>query len=73
MNLSFIFLKQPTDGKAKQEDQSEEWSHCDHGQNEGEQFLVQSWNLERQVVSVGLPDVTEKNNDSQILRDVSTI
>ena len=61
LNLKFIFLHQPVDDKAKQEDQSEEWSHGDDGQNDGEQFEVQSWDLERQVVSVGLPDVPEQN------------
>ena len=65
----FIFLNQPVDDKAEQEDQSEEGSHGNHGQNDAEQFEVQSWNLERQVVSVGFPDVAEQNNDSQILQE----
>ena len=65
----FIFLKQPEGYKAKQGDQSEEWSQGDHGQNDAEQFEAQSWDLARQVVSVGFPDVAEQNNDSQILQE----
>ena len=65
----FIFLNQPVDDKAEQEDQSEEGSHGNHGQNEAEQFEVESWHLDRQVVSVGFPDVTEQNYDSQVLGD----
>ena len=57
-----MFPKQPGDDEAKQEDQSEEGSHGDHGQNDGEQFEVESWHL--------TPDVTEQNKDSQVLRDV---
>ena len=59
MNLRFIFMNEPVDDKAKQEDQSEEGSQGNHGQNYGEPFEVQSWDLTRQVVSVGLLDVTE--------------
>ena len=69
-DLKFIFLNQPADDKAKQEDQSEERSQGNHGQNDGEQFEAPSWHLERQVVSVGLLDVPEQNNDSQALREV---
>ena len=68
-----MFLKQPADDEAKQEDQSEEGSHGDQGQNDGEQFEVESWPLERQVVSLGFPDVTEQNKDSQVLRVVHYI
>ena len=42
MNLRFIFLKQPEEDKAEEEDQSEEWSHGNHGENNDEQFGVQS-------------------------------
>ena len=69
LNLRFIFLKQPEDDKAEQEDQSEERSKSNHGQNEAEQFEVESWHLDRQVVSVRFPDVTEQNYDSQVLGD----
>ena len=65
----FIFLNQPVDDKAEQEDQSEEGSQSNHGQNEAEQFEVESWHLERQVVSVGLSDITEQNKGSQVLRE----
>ena len=61
LNLRFIFLNQPVGDKAKQEDQSEEGSHGNHGQNDAEQFEVQSWHLGRQVVSLGFPDVAEQN------------
>ena len=65
-----MFPKQPGDYEAKQEDQSEEGSHGDHGQNDGEQFEVQSWDLERKVVHVGSPDVTDQNYDGKVLRKV---
>ena len=62
-----MFLKQPADDEGQQEDQSEEGSHGDDGQNDGEQFEVESWDLAGQVVAVGFPDVTEQNDDSQEL------
>ena len=62
-----MILDQPADDKAKQEDQSEEGSHGNHGQNDAEQFEVQSWHLGRQVVSLGFPDVAEQNYDRQVL------
>ena len=65
-----MFLKQPADDEAQQEDQSEEGSHGDDGQNDGEQFEVQSWDLERKVVQVGSPDVTDQNYDRKVLRKV---
>ena len=68
-DLKFIFLNQPVDDKAKQEDQSEERSQGNHGQNNGEQFEAPSWHLVRQVVTVGLLDVPDQNNDSQALRE----
>ena len=67
LNLRFIFLNQPVGDKAKQEDQSEEGSHGNHGQNDAEQFEVQSRHLRRQVVSLGFPDVPEQNYDRQVL------
>ena len=70
MNLKFIFLHQPVDDKAKQEDQSEERSQGNHGENDGEQFEAPSWLLARQVVNVGLLNVPEQNYDSQALRAV---
>ena len=70
MNLKLIFLHQPVGNKAKQEDQSEERSQGNHGQNDGEQFEVESWSLARQVVSLGFPDVTEQNKDSEVLQIV---
>ena len=47
LNLRFMFLDQPVDDKAEEEDQSEEWSHGNHAENDGEQFEVQRcWDLE---------------------------
>ena len=69
-DLKFIFLNQPADDKAKQEDQSEERSQGNDGQNDGEQFEAPSWLLTRQVVNVGLLDVPEQNYDSEALREV---
>ena len=62
-----MFLKQPEDDEGQEEDQSEEGSHGDDGQNDGEQFEVESWDLTGQVVGVGFPDVTEQNEGSQEL------
>ena len=62
-----MFLKQPADDEGQQEDQSEEGSHGDDGQNDGEQFEVEIRDLAGQVVAVGFPDVTEQNDDSQEL------
>ena len=69
LNLRFIFLDQPVDDKAEEEDQSEEWSHGNHAENDGEQFEVQSCrDLARQVLLVGFEEITEQNYDSQVLR-----
>ena len=65
-----MFLKQPADDEAQQEDQSEEWSHGDHGQEDAEEFEAESWDFESKVVAVGCPDLTDQNNDRQELGEV---
>ena len=62
-----MFLKQPADDEAQQEDQSEERSHGDHGEEDAEEFEAQGWDLESKVVAVGGPDVTDQNDDRQEL------
>ena len=73
LNLKFIFLHQPVDDKAKQEDQSEERSQGNDGKNDSEQFEVPSWLLARQIVPLGLLDVPEQNYDRQALREENNL
>ena len=62
-----MFLKQPADDEAQQEDQSEERSHGDHREEDAEEFEAESWDFESKVVAVGCPDVTDQNDDRQEL------
>ena len=62
-----MFLKQPADDEAQQEDQSEERSHGDHSEEDAEEFEAESWDFEMKVVAAGCPDVADQNDDRQEL------
>ena len=71
-NLKDLFLCFPTKNEEEKEDDPEERAKKEDGGGEEEQFDTHRRNLDRNLLFSWLPNVTDKNSQSQILRLLST-